>query len=328
MSRGKVVGCGRTGSLTVPQRPKMNLAQEALRALRDDGFHGVCHIFRTQHFRRVLCAAPGEFRGDTSWANHADADAMLAEIFRHTAGKTNHTPFGRAIDAPASESVLAGEGTDVDDVARATADHGRRHHAGNEENTLEIGIQHAVPVSLGFLVSRAKETDTGAVDEDGDGAEGRFCFGNQIGNFGRICDVGNLVVDGHTQLCQSPRGLLECGAIPTADRYGGSQQSQLVRDGPADTTAPAGDERYTASQRFVLAGMFICFAYSRHEKSSSYGPLFLCDTHPIIRVFRSTWDPLMAEREQERPCLLHEEISSGHEVSEWERLADRVRSFL
>src|SRR5258708_14524809 len=95
-----------------------------------------------------------------------------------------------------------------------------------------------------------------------------------------------------------------------------------------DAVVPAGDGRHASRQRFLFEGTFICFAYSRHEKSSSYGPLFLCDTHLIIRVFRGTWDPLLAEREKERRCLLHEEISSGHEVSERERLADRLRTSL
>ncbi len=165
----------------------MNFAQKTLRALRNDGLHGVGHIFRAQDLQRVLCCAPREFRGDTSWANHTDADAEFAEIFAHAAGKTDNTPLGRAIDAAAGERVLAGERTDIDDVARAAADHGRRHRAGNEENTLEIGIEHAVPVGFGFLVGWSKETDAGVVDENGDGAQRRFCFGNQIGNFGWIC---------------------------------------------------------------------------------------------------------------------------------------------
>src|SRR5216684_5721582 len=116
----------------------MNLAQEALGTLRDDSFHRVGHIFRTQHFRRVLCGTRREFRSYASRADHTDADPVFAKIFRHAAGKPENTPFGRAINASASESVLAGQRTDVDDVTRATADQGRRHGTGNQENTLEI----------------------------------------------------------------------------------------------------------------------------------------------------------------------------------------------
>src|SRR5713226_5743691 len=139
----------------------MNLAQETLRALRNDSFHGMGHIFRTQHFRRVLCPARGEFSGYTSWADHTDADPVFAKIFRHTAGKPDNTPFGSTIDSAASEGIFSGQRTDVDDVTRATSDHGRRHGTGNQENTLEIGVENAVPIGLGFLVGRAKETDTG-----------------------------------------------------------------------------------------------------------------------------------------------------------------------
>src|SRR5260370_41022120 len=109
----------------------MALAQKALRALRYNGFHGMGHILGTQHFRRILCAAPGESRSDTSRANHTHSDAVFAKIFRHAAGKTDDTPFGRAIDAAACEGVFSGERTDVDDVARAAPDHGMRHRAGN-----------------------------------------------------------------------------------------------------------------------------------------------------------------------------------------------------
>src|SRR5258708_30396869 len=149
----------------------MNLAQEALGALRDDSFHGVGYIFRTQHFRRVLCPTRREFSGYASRANHADADPMFAKIFRHAAGKPDNTPFGSTIDSAASEGIFSGQRTDVDDVTRATADHGRRHGTGNHENALEIGVENAVPIGLGFLVGRAKETDTGVVDQTVDGTQ-------------------------------------------------------------------------------------------------------------------------------------------------------------
>src|SRR5439155_12759447 len=140
----------------------------APRALGDDGFHGVGNIFRAQHFRRVLWATVGEIRGDASRADYTDADAVFPEIFRHAPGKTEDTPFGGAIDAAASEGVFSCQGTDVDDVARAAADHGRRHGAGNEKDALEIGIKNAIPIGFASLVGRAEEPDAGVVDEDGD----------------------------------------------------------------------------------------------------------------------------------------------------------------
>src|SRR5260370_13645016 len=152
----------------------MDLAPKALRALRYTGYHGMGHILGTQHFRRILCAAPGESRSDTSRANHTHSDAVFAKIFRHAAGKTDDTPFGRAIDAAASEGIFSGERTDVDDVARATADHGTGHCAGNEENTLEIGIPHAVPIGFGLLVGGPKPTEPGTIDADGAAAQSRL----------------------------------------------------------------------------------------------------------------------------------------------------------
>src|SRR5216683_1278883 len=83
-----------------------------------------------------------------------------------------------------------------------------------------------------------------------------------------------------------------------------SQQCQLARDRPADTSAPASDERHAARKRLLFQGISICSVYSRHENSSSYGPLFLCDTHPITRVFRGTWDPLVAVRESRKEAAI------------------------
>src|SRR5437588_2704313 len=147
---------GPSVGLWFPQRPKVNLAQETPRALRDNGFHGVGNIFGAQHFRRVLWAAAGEFRGDAARADHTNADTAFPEIFRHAAGKTDDTPFGGAIDAAASEGAFAGQRTDVDDVAQATADHGRHHSAREQEDALKIGVQHAIPIGLGFFVGRAE----------------------------------------------------------------------------------------------------------------------------------------------------------------------------
>ena len=85
----------------------MDLAQEALGGLRDYGFHGVGHIFRAQHLRGVLCPARREFRSYASRADHTDADAVFAKVFRHTAGKPDNTPFGRAIDSSASKGIFS-----------------------------------------------------------------------------------------------------------------------------------------------------------------------------------------------------------------------------
>src|SRR5882762_7378557 len=157
MSRRKNAGPRRPVGLRFPKRPKVNLAKEASRALRDNGFHGVGNIFGAQYFRRVFWAAAREFRGDAARTNHTDADAVFAEIFRHAAGKTDDTPFGGAIDAAASEGVFARQRTDVDDVARTPADHGRHDSAREEEDAFKIGVQHAIPIGLGFFMSRAEQ---------------------------------------------------------------------------------------------------------------------------------------------------------------------------
>src|SRR6267142_6139999 len=109
------------------------------------------------------------------------------------------------------------------------------------KNTFKIGVQDAVPIGFGFLMDRSDETDAGVVHEDGDGAEGCFCLGDHVEDSDGICNIGDLVVHGHAERCEFTRGVLESGAIPAADGHGSAQQSQLVRDGAANTTACTGN---------------------------------------------------------------------------------------
>jgi len=51
--------------------------------------------------------------------------------------------------------------------------------------------------------------------------------------------------------------------------------------------ARAGDHSYAAGERFLFEGFRICRIYSSHQNSSAAGPLFLCETHPTISVFRA-----------------------------------------
>src|SRR5712692_3742924 len=69
-----------------PYRAQLDFAQETLRALR--GYHGdrMSDVLRRQYFGRILGAVTGKFRGHASGANHADAYAMSAQVFRHAAG--------------------------------------------------------------------------------------------------------------------------------------------------------------------------------------------------------------------------------------------------
>src|SRR6266478_8807072 len=107
------------------QRAHVDFTDKAARALRDDGLHGVGHILRTERPGRVLGGTAGEFRRGAAGTNHADANSVIAEIFGHTAGKTDDTPLGGAINAAVGEGDFARQGTDVDNVAGAAPDHGR-----------------------------------------------------------------------------------------------------------------------------------------------------------------------------------------------------------
>src|SRR5260370_13688058 len=88
------------------------------------------------------------------------------------------------------------------------------------------------------------------------------------GDGGGFCDVGGLAVDPRADFRKCSRGFLECGAVPAANRYGGSQNGKLARDRAADAAATARDERNSASQRGLFPGLSLCFSYSRHENYS------------------------------------------------------------
>src|SRR5207302_725309 len=264
--------------LGFPQRPKVNLTQEASRALRNDGFHCVSDVLRRQRLRGVLCAARREFRGDASRANHADANAVLAEIFRHAAGKPDDAPLGRAIDSAAGKGVFSGQRTDVDNVPRAAADHGRRHSAGNEKYALKIGVQHAIPIGFGLLVGWAEEANPGVVDENRNGPQLGFRFGDKISNVPRFGNVGHLRMNWDTKFRHVERGFLERGYVPAANRDGGSQRRKLAGDGPPNAAASAGDERHGVRQRFLFARVLIWFACPNHQNSSSYAGHSFCAT--------------------------------------------------
>ncbi len=104
-------------------------------------------------------------------------------------------------------------------------------------------------------MSRAEQADAGVVDEDGDETERSFRLRNQVGNVRKFCDIGDLGMDGATNLCESLGGLLEGRTITAANRYGGSQNGKLARDRAADATATAGDQRDSASQRLLFQGL-------------------------------------------------------------------------
>src|SRR6266481_6858049 len=134
------------------QRAHVDFTDKTARALRDDSLHGVGHILRTERPGRVLGAAAGEFRGGAAGTNHADADSVIAEIFGHTAGKSDDAPFGGAINAAVGEGVFARQRTDIDNVAAAAADHGGHYGAGYEKDALQIGVMNTIPLVLGFLM--------------------------------------------------------------------------------------------------------------------------------------------------------------------------------
>src|SRR6266446_3181408 len=273
------------------QRAHVDFTDKTARALRDDSLHGVGHILRTERPGRVLGGTAGEFRGGAAGTNHADTNSVIAEIFGHTTGKTDDSPFGGAINAAVGEGVFARQGTDVDNIAGAAADHGGHDGSGNEKDALQVGVVNAVPFFLGLLMSGTEEANASVIHENGDRSESGFCFRDKAGDIRGKSHVGNRRENANAGVAKRLGGVRERRAIPAADGHGGSERSKTLCDGAAYAAAGAGNQRHAAGEQFLFGGYCICCTYSSHQNSSSTGPLFLCETHLITSVFRGTWDP-------------------------------------
>ena len=175
-------------------RAKVDFADKALRALSGEHSDGVRNIIGSEDPGRILGASSGEFRGHAAGADDADADTVLAKILGHAAGEALQSPFGGAIQGAAGKGVFSGEGTDIDNVAAAALNHEGSDGAGNEEGALEICIDDAVPILLGFVLHGAKAgvADAGVVDEQGDGTKMGFRGVDERGNIREIGDIGGL----------------------------------------------------------------------------------------------------------------------------------------
>src|ERR1700720_2900363 len=103
----------------------MDFAEKTLRPLHYDHFDGVGDVFGRKDSSGVFRTARRELGGYAAGADHAHANAVLAQVFRHAGGKTLEAPLGGAVDTAAGEGVAATERTDAAGVACASWYHRR-----------------------------------------------------------------------------------------------------------------------------------------------------------------------------------------------------------
>src|SRR5258708_39924628 len=137
---GTTANVNQERDLRLGEGAELDFAQEALRALGGDHGDGVGDVLRGEDFAGVFRPAAGKFSGHAARADGADANAVSAQILGHAAAEALYGPLRRAIKAAAGEGVFAGQRTDIDDVAGLARPPSGNNRAGNQEQTLQIGV--------------------------------------------------------------------------------------------------------------------------------------------------------------------------------------------
>ena len=77
-----------------------------------------------------------------------------------------HEGFGRAVNIAAGIRIVAGNRTDIDDIAALSFDHLRQDLTGQEGQTDDIGLNHGLPVGeIGFVGAVQTQSQSRVVNE-------------------------------------------------------------------------------------------------------------------------------------------------------------------
>ena len=131
-----------------------------------------------------------------------------------------------------------------------TADHRGRHRFRHQENALQVGVQHPIPVFFGLFVRWPKQADTRVVHQDGNRSE--RCFGPRHEVIDAVLAgyVGHGAEDFDPEVLQLRDSALKGVRIPSADGDRGAQACEPEGDRTPDSAAAAGDQRDSSGQGF------------------------------------------------------------------------------
>ena len=119
-----------------------------------------------------------------------DADGGVCDINAEAVGEGFDRGLRSAVDVATGVGGIAGHGADVDDVAVATLYHGGHDEACHGEQTLDVGLDHGVPVVVAaFVLGFEAEGEAGVVDEDIDGEKLLTDGGNGLAGGLAVADV-------------------------------------------------------------------------------------------------------------------------------------------
>ena len=130
----------------------------------------------------------------------------------------------------------------MDDVAALLADHLRSYFAAHEPGTLEVGIEHTVPVGFLDFVRGAEDAHAGIVDEDEGIAELLANAGDEAAHGFGGGDIRGEAQGLNALRLQNLRGMSGGTGRAGAESDTRSQTAQTAGNGQADAAAGSGDD--------------------------------------------------------------------------------------
>jgi hypothetical protein len=113
----------------------------------------------------------GVVGGDVARRDRVDVDAFGRPLVGEQPCQPCDPALGSGIARHADPALEAQQRGDVDDLAAALCEHVPPGRLAQEEQALEVGVDHRVPVGLGELDRIGAADDAGVVDEDVEAAE-------------------------------------------------------------------------------------------------------------------------------------------------------------
>ena len=185
----------------------------------------------------------GHVGGDESGGHGVAGDGAAGEFAGDGLGETDQAGLAGGVVRLAGVADQADDRGDVDD-ARVLGFHQHAHEAFHGvEGTLEIGVEHGVPVLFLHAHEQAVAGDAGVVDEDVHGAHfigdffGEFLHGGVVGHVHGIGGGGSgkLGVD-------FLRGFAAARSTAADHRDLGSLRGERAGDFLTDSAASSGDD--------------------------------------------------------------------------------------
>ena len=100
----------------------------------------MCHVFRLEHFRGIFAGVRAEVGVGRTRTDHAHADVVAAQFLGYGVAQAVQSPLGGCVGRAIRQRIFPGERGDIDDVARAGANHHRGKRANAVVNTAQIRI--------------------------------------------------------------------------------------------------------------------------------------------------------------------------------------------